>query len=309
MQLFLKKVVQFLLATLIVYLATVFMLGKGRIMFKGLNFFPIRPSRMINQIEDLGSIKKLNVLFLGSSHTYMSFDPRIFKKAGYTSFNFGSSSQTPLQGEFLYSKFVEEIDVDLIVYEICPLDIASSGVESNIELLNAMELDFPLFKLVLSLKTFRSINSLVYFVFNQWEGKLPEEKIDYEYIRGTGYSPIFKTAPKIKQKQKTSIFEVEEKQLAALFNLTNGWKRKNQKFILVQTPVTRNYYASISNSSEIDSLFNQIGPYVNYNNLENSFVLNLNDTIDFFDAHHLNQNGVEKFNQIFLADIEKLNLK
>jgi hypothetical protein len=33
--------------------------------------------------------------------------------------------------------------------------------------------------------------------------------------------------------------------------------------------------------------------------------MNLNDSLDFFDGHHLNQNGVEKFNKRLIEELEK----
>ena len=41
------------------------------------------------------------------------------------------------------------------------------------------------------------------------------------------------------------------------------------------------------------------GDYYDFNNR-----LHLNDTIDFYDSHHLNQTGVEIFNKAFLKILE-----
>ena len=303
---FLNKVMRFFLLALIVYLSAVLILGKSRVMFKGFNFFPVGPSRMANRIEDLGAFKELNILFMGSSHAYMSFDPRIFKKEGYNAFNFGSSSQTPLQGEFLYSKYLENLETDLIVYEICPIDISDPGVESNIDFLNSIKLDLALIKMTLHLKTFRSANTMVFCLLNQGFGNLPTKNDHPSYIQGTGFAPIFGSDPNSERKQKRRTSEVNSNQYAALMNMINAWKKSGQKFLFVQAPVTREFYNSISNSEEMDSIFNQLGPYINYNNSEQALKLGLIDTTHFFNSHHLNQNGVEKFNQLFLADLRNL---
>jgi hypothetical protein len=306
MGVFLNKVMRFFLLAIVVYLSVVLILGKSRVMFKGFNFFPVGPSRTVNRIEDLSAFKELNILFMGSSHAYMSFDPRIFKKEGYNAFNFGSSSQTPLQGEFLYSKYLENVEVDLIVYEICPLDITDPGVESNIDFLNSIELDFALIKMTLHLKTFRSTNTMVFCFLNQGLGNLPT-KIDHpSYIHGTGYAPIFGSDPNSERKQKRRKSEVNSNQYASLMNMINAWKKNGQKFLFVQAPVTREFYNSIPNSEELDSIFSHLGPYINYNNSEKAIKLGLIDTTHFFNSHHLNQRGVEKFNQLFLADVHNL---
>jgi len=303
---FLNKVMRFFLLALIVYLSAVLILGKSRLVFKGFNFFPVGPSRMANRIEDLSAFEELNILFMGSSHAYMSFDPRIFKKEGYNAFNFGSSSQTPLQGEFLYSKYLENLETDLIVYEICPIDISDPGVESNIDFLNSIKLDLALIKMTLHLKTFRSANTMVFCLLNQGFGNLPTKNDHPAYIHGTGFAPIFGSDPNSERKQKRRTGEVNSNQYAALMNMINAWKKSGQKFLFVQAPVTREFYNSISNAEEMDSIFTQLGPYINYNNSEQALKLGLIDTTHFFNSHHLNQSGVEKFNQLFLADLRNL---
>lgn len=47
----------------------------------------------LSEVED---IKNIDILFLGSSHTYRGFDTRIFSKYGYSTFNLGTTSQTPI---------------------------------------------------------------------------------------------------------------------------------------------------------------------------------------------------------------------
>ena len=69
-------------------------------------------------------------------------------------------------------------------------------------------------------------------------------------------------------------------------------KQRGVKIILVQAPVTHNLYNSVLNNSVIDSYYISKTPnYFNFNN-----VINLNDHQHFFDADHLNQNGVQFFN-------------
>ena len=309
MVLFLKKVLQFSIATLIVYLAFVFTLGRSGIMFKGLNFFPLGPSRLANRIEDLGAIKELDVLFMGSSHSFMSFDPRIFKSSGYSAFNLGSVAQTPVQAEYLYLNYVERLKIDLIIYEVCPDDISDPGVESNIDFLNSLKMDWSLFNMTWRLKTFRSINTMVFSVLNGFTGGNYSASQDNGYIRGTGFSPVYETKREDNKEYKLREVEVNQKQWKALFNLTENWRTNGQNFILIQAPVKTRFYSSIKNAKMTDSIFNDLGPYINFNIPENRLKLDLNDSIDFFNSHHLNQYGVEKFNQILLDQLFLKNPK
>lgn len=103
--------------------------------------------------------------------------------------------------------------------------------------------------------------------------------------------------------------EINNKQLEALKNMILEWNKKGQRFLLVQAPVKENFYRSIKNASEIDSIFHKLGPYINFNQPPNRHKLNVIDSLDFYNSHHLNQYGVEKFNEIFLKEILEDNLK
>ena len=77
-------------------------------------------------------------------------------------------------------------------------------------------------------------------------------------------------------------------------------KESNIPFYLVQSPITSTNYAAYQNNEALDSLYNAYGNYINFNGL-----IALSDSLHFFDHHHLNKLGVEKFN---LALIQHLNL-
>ena len=73
---------------------------------------------------------------------------------------------------------------------------------------------------------------------------------------------------------------------------------KNIKVILVYAPITKIRYNSYSNNEKFNKLMEKYGKVYNFNN-----ILNLDDTNDFSDYDHLNQRGVEKFNNSFLKHI------
>lgn len=52
--------------------------------------------------RDAEKIKNPDILILGSSHAYRGFDTRVFSNAGIHAFNFGSSSQTPINTQVIF---------------------------------------------------------------------------------------------------------------------------------------------------------------------------------------------------------------
>ena len=62
-------------------------------------------------------------------------------------------------------------------------------------------------------------------------------------------------------------------------------------YILITAPCTRIRYNSYINIHEFQDMMRQQGTYYDFNEL-----LNLEDSLYFYDANHLNQKGVDVFN-------------
>ena len=81
-------------------------------------------------------IKNVDVLFLGSSHAYRGFDPRIFRKRGYSSFNLGSSAQTPSQTKVWLKRYLKHLNPKIVIYEVYPGTFSSDGIEASLDLVD-----------------------------------------------------------------------------------------------------------------------------------------------------------------------------
>lgn len=63
--------------------------------------------------------RDINALFIGSSHSYVSYDPEIFNnKLGINSFNFGTPSQQPDMGYYLLKEVLNHSKPNLVVYDV-----------------------------------------------------------------------------------------------------------------------------------------------------------------------------------------------
>src|SRR5690606_12876278 len=77
-------------------------------------FLPVKYSKNLNfkigssyiRFQEVKKYNNVDIVFIGSSHAYRGFDPRIFKKAGYSSFNMGSTAQTPVQTKYLLEQYI-----------------------------------------------------------------------------------------------------------------------------------------------------------------------------------------------------------
>ena len=83
---------------------------------------------MFTRLKEVKTVKNVDILFLGSSHTYRGFDTSIFHDCGYSAFNLGSSSQTPIQTLTLANRYLKQLNPKLVVLEVYPGNFTGDGV-------------------------------------------------------------------------------------------------------------------------------------------------------------------------------------
>lgn len=304
MKKFIKKIFLFLLLIILLYPIVIFILG----------YFPVfqhftpnfkymigSNGHMNTRIKEIQEIDSVDILFLGSSHAYRGFDPRNFKNK--KTFNLGSSSQTPLQTKILVERYLDKINPKLIIYEVYPDNFASDGVESSLDLIANDKNDLKSIKMALKINNLKTYNSLIYGImadiFNLNKDYVePLQRGEDSYIKGGYVSHKLQYYKFENYKKQEWVFR--DYQIKAFEESLEMIKNKNIKVILVIAPITSNLYNSYTNNNYIDSTFNSYNlEYYNFNNL-----MELNDSLDFYDADHLNQIGVNKFNAKLLKILE-----
>ncbi|MES2798450.1 MAG: hypothetical protein V4638_00410 [Bacteroidota bacterium] len=248
-----------------------------------------------SRFQELKEQKNIDLLFIGSSHAYRGFDPRLFPD--FQTFNIGSSSQTPIQSEMLIKRHVKKLNPKWVIYEVYPLTFSMDGVESAVDLIANDKNDFQSFRMAIKTNKIKVYNTLIFGFLNDMlhvnsNHKEAIKKYNDTYISG-GYVErklAFYKAEKVPTKRK---YEFNEAQFCA-FNASLAYLRDmGIKVILVQTPIVESEYESYSNNSKFDLLMRSTKlPYYNFNKL-----MHLDDSLHFYDKSHLNQNGVQIFNK------------
>jgi hypothetical protein len=85
---------------------------------------------------------------------------------------------------------------------------------------------------------------------------------------------------------------MQKRQIKAFDKLLTLLEKHNIRVLLVQAPITRSFYKAMLNTSSFDSIMNRKGSYLNFN-----YLLSLDDSLHFYDADHLNSDGVQIFNR------------
>ena len=269
--------------------------------------------------EEAKSIENVDVLFIGSSTAYRGFDPRIFQKKGMKVMNLGTPSQTPLNTNFILNRFLDCLNPRIVVYTQHPKLFESDGTESSTDIISGLSIEkdfYEIIDIVFFHKNIRVVNTFIIklFVFlsnAEIDNDEPGFLNDGTYI-SRGYVSYTKTANNTEIKEASKKSEITKNEWKPLDFQLDYFKRniemleiRNIPFLLVVPPVpSHSYNEYLFSNLHFQNYINRFGTFIDYNKY-----LNLSDSLHFADsAVHLNQNGVEVFNN-FMIDRDDLNLK
>lgn len=274
---------------------------------KNLNYKIGSYGHMYTRVNEVDKFNDVDILFLGSSHSYRGFDPRVFRTYNYNIFNLGSSSQSPIQEELLLNQYLKGLNPKLIVFEVYPRIFESDGVESALDIIANNEIDFSSLIMCFKTNNIKVYNTLIYGYYRQLLNlnrgfKEPLNRDRNLYITGGFVENKIDYYKSLPSKKATKKYDLNKTQLDAFKAILKKLRNNKINFILVQAPISQSLYDSYSNNNEIDSLFNSLGVYYNFNE-----IISLKDSM-FYDSHHLNQIGVDTFNHSFIDVLQKDNL-
>lgn len=305
-----KKNNFFNLGTNIFLFTLFFMLFYLCVLYLGSFFRNAYTPNMVYNKKDSTSIKKLRgintntdrlkILFIGSSHASRGYDVRIFNKKGLKSFNLGSSSQTPIQTEYLLKKYLDTLKPEMVIFDVYPIMFTIDGAESGLDIVVNSEIDTDVLSHMIKLNNIKLYNGFVYRFLSDFlkinNYRSPQEGFKYieggfEEYKGVGYKKdLF-------LKDKELIWN--KNQLISFYNIISLLKNKNIPFYLFESPVSKHLYSSYKNHKDFDSIMNETNSdYFNFNKL-----IKLEDSIHFVDKDHLNHIGVNIYNQYILDSI------
>ncbi len=257
------------------------------------------------RLQEADTLGQVDILFLGSSHAYRGFDPRIFKKAGYTSFNLGSSSQTPVQTKILFDRYIDRFNPRLIVFDVFPPAFNGDGVESFLNFLSNAPLDRHLMMAALDSRHATVWNTAI---FSTWRTLIgADDGFTEPLLRGAEkdlYIPggyVEKTVNEFKPPSSKVHFKWSppSNQWQAFLHILAASKIKGIPVVLVRTPVTGSHQYLPEDRMKLDRLLSPLA----------DAYLDLSDALPgdpaefFYDGHHMNQKGVERLNAIFLDSL------
>ena len=126
---------------------------------------------MFSRMQDARQVENIDVLFIGSSVAYRSFDPAVFSEKGISTFNLGSDMQTPRQTYFLLNRYLEQMNPRLVVWAVTPLTLEVEGLESTLDIIANDFIDKSALKLVSQTPDILGFNTFFYALIREVTGR------------------------------------------------------------------------------------------------------------------------------------------
>lgn len=307
MRLFIKKCLLFILVLLLLFPVYFYIWGEfiPQIFRNASNVRYIDESHdfMRLRIQEAKTISDIDILVLGSSHAYRGFDPRIFSTHGLEMFNFGSSSQSPLQTEVLLKRYYHSLNPKIVIFEIYPSVFTGDGVESSIGLLSSDIIDRHALQMAFKIDNLMTYNtlflSLLKNTLNKQSPSINSNKYEtHTYVEG-GYVERDKLYYYEPEFISSSQWELNASQWQAFERCLKIIESNGAQIFLVYAPITNSLYTSKTNNDEFLKRMATYGyPLYDFNT-----IINLDDTLHFYDSNHLNQKGVEVFNHSLISEL------
>lgn len=255
---------------------------------------------MHSRIREMEGHAPVDVLFIGSSHAYRGFDPRIWQKRGLSAFNLGSSAQTPLQSELLLEHALPILRPRLVIFEVHPGPFRDPGVESAVDLIANRPIDGASARMALRMRDAIVFNTLCYGMLRQASGldaafQEPAAKKEDLYV-GDGFVQRLKGGFHPEGKLRPESTEPLPQQWSAFQRILAQLGEDGYPVILVEAPMSQWMYANAYRDHDrFAQRMSSSGRYIDMNGK-----VSLEDEAHFFTQGHLDQAGVELFNEALL---------
>jgi hypothetical protein len=258
---------------------------------------------MFTRLQEAERARNIDILILGSSHAYRGFDTRNFKAAGYSSFNLGSRAQSPIQTKMLLNRYLETLNPKIILYEVYPWTFEIDGVESSLDIISSSRNDYEAVRMALELNNVKTYNTLAFGMYKDLLGlssgfNEPMTIDDDTYIPGGYVQKELKYFKHTEHPPETWAWN--RAQLESFEDNISLIRRKNVRLIFIQSPVTAALYRSYTNVGEFNAMMKSHGEYYDFNGM-----VALDDSLHFYDPDHLNQDGVDIFNNAIIEMLRK----
>lgn len=266
------------------------------------NFKAGNQGHIFTRMKEAREYHDIDVLFLGSSHCYRTFDTRFYEANGIHCYNLGSSNQSPIQTRVLLDAYLDSLHPKFVVFEVHDDIMRNDGVESAVDMLINVPITAEASKMAWGLKNMKVLNTWAYSLYNQKVmhrlDNFVEDSVIFNFRHVRGGFLENDSCNFVKRNYARKDLTIQPKQLKALKQCLAMLDKRNIPYLLVETQDALQYRKSVKNHEWFEKQMSALGPYY-YE------VLPLVDTLHFFDSYHFNKEGVRIFNEHFINILRK----
>ena len=301
MKLIVRNSLNVLLAACVIYAGVIFIFSNVQLIDRRMSSFFIpnmqrNGGQEMQMMRDLTSGQsKYDAIVLGSSHAYRGYDPRIFEEAGTTLFNAGTSSQNAKGSLVLYNEYLRDRS-DVFILDIYDPVFELEGTESNMRLIQNVPTNEAALALVQQEFKIYTLNALAVRLASL---NVKDEAPNTDYIKN-GFCEkkgiLYAVEP-----LNDSVFDENDEMFMAFEKMIKQMQADGKRIVLCshplpQSPGLRNYHDKFL--ARFSPLIQRLGvPYIDLTYYTEGFGVN-----EFADISHLNQQGVEFYNQLLLQN-------
>lgn len=266
------------------------------------NFKAGNQGHIFTRMKEAREYHDIDVLFLGSSLCYRTFDTRFYEANGIHCYNLGSSNQSPIQTRVLLDAYLDSLHPKFVVFEVHDDIMRNDGVESAVDMLINVPITAEASKMAWGLKNMKVLNTWAYSLYNQKVmhrlDNFVEDSVIFNFRHVRGGFLENDSCNFVKRNYARKDLTIQPKQLKALKQCLAMLDERNIPYLLVETQDALQYRKSVKNHEWFEKQMSALGPYY-YE------VLPLVDTLHFFDSYHFNKEGVRIFNEHFINILRK----
>ena len=257
---------------------------------------------LCSRIKDIRNYHDVDILFLGSSHSYRTFDTRTYEAAGYHCFNLGSSNQTPVQTLVLLQTYLDSLNPRHVVFEVHPDIMNHDGVESAVDLLANAPLTHPMTRMAWQMGNMKVLNTWLYSLYNQKLCHRLDHFVEDSIIESTAYVPggyVEINARRFEVKRyPCKNLTIRPEQMEALKACLAMLDQRHIPYLLVEVQDAEQLRKTFLNHDWFEEQMRSLGPY-RYK------ILPMVDTIHFANSNHLYKPGIVMFNNDLIQDLDQ----
>jgi hypothetical protein len=260
----------------------------------------MRRDHIALRFDELERERDVDVLFIGSSHSLRTFDPRFFEERHLRAFNLGTANQTPMNTYYLAERYLSQLKPRLVVIEVYWETLEISGEEGTIAITVNRGPGWDTWQMALATRHPKVVNAQWSSLFERLFGEQTAVQLrpDEAYTSG-GYVETWEPNDSQVRREPHDVV-VDESQMTYLSRTLMLVRAHDARAILVWAPVTTAWRNTAKNLDEVRRRLVSLSksydiPFVDLNG-----AVRLDDRLDFRDSDHLNQHGVDKVMPVFL---------